>query len=745
MMDIAGVGMKLSSRIIIGALVAGVLLVFVLPPPWSGVLLIITVAAALVVGMGGTQKATARVIPRAYWHGLSHPIMLVIYECVFIIAVALIVYWDFVGIMPEQRVAGYELEWLTSSAQTAYQSLRDYGYLPLWQSYNQFGEPLIESPFSFVLNPISTAPSLIWGSTIGIRISAIVYGVFAGLGGYFLARVLRLGLAARLLLALLMIGKGNMLAMIGTGFFQLGVAQAYFPWVIGAAIATLRQKQRWSVVLLAIMLTLMFWAGNIWYMLPTVFALLALTIAHVLPGQDGRWNGAGLRRMVLAGVFTVGLAAVTLLPIFAHRDFIDRHTPEQAAGTVADLLRVASFLVGSETAFLDSNNPPYTPQFYYSFVVPLWFLLLIFLLLPPVGRFRSFTRSALPQSWRIWGVALFMLIGTFIWGVGGNPLMILLYDVLPGLDRWRFVGRALAVTSFWLALLVVLRLDSLWRLIFDPDWQRAQMPAPALRWVQINLGAALLFLAALAALQVNQSAATYARIQIRDDYEEECLRWLRSQYPDQPLTVQRHGYELTTAFLELNIRQAGIEADYAAVGLPSTLGLIDLTRSPAAFAMSWYDTSGNLIFPEGYEPIIDSPRGPSAPCMYRHPDPLSYAYSISLGRYVTATAEMLDASLTQPITTVQRLPDRIRLFVTPSTIETLIVTIQETAYPGWQVTVDGQPGALESVGGQIGVLIPPGEGVRDIVFAYRPPLFIIGGVITLLTAAVCMVYLLRRR
>lgn len=731
------------SGILIGALLAGVLLVFILPPPWSGALLVIMAAIVALVITVGAKRLLAIMRSLPVWIGKLF-VVRGVYECAFIVAVALVINWGFIGELPTQRVAGRELEWLTSSAQTAYQSLREYGYLPLWQPYNQFGEPLIESPFSFVLNPISTVPSLIWGGTVGIRISAMLYGILAGLGGYFLARVLRLGLAARLLLALLMIGKGNMLAMIGTGFFQLGVAQAYFPWVIGAAIATLRQsRQRWSVVLLAIMLTLMFWAGNIWYMLPTAFALVLLTAAHVMPSRNGRWDSNGLRRMVWAGILTLGLAAATLLPIFAHRDFIDRHNPEQEAGTVTEPLRVASFFVSPEAAILDANQPPYAPQFYFSFVVPLWFLLLIFLLLPPVGRFRPLTRSALPQSWRIWGVALCMVIGTFIWGVGGNPLMILLYDVLPGLDRWRFVGRALAVTSFWLALLVALRVDSLWRLIFDADWQRISMPAPTLRSVQINLGLALLFLAGLAALQVNQAAAGYARITIRNHYEEECLRWLRAQYPNQPLAVQRHGYELTTAFLELNIRQTDIEADYAALGLPSTLGLIDLTRSPAAFAMSWYDNSGEFVFPEGYEPIIDSPRGPHVPCMFRHPNPLSYAYSVPLGRYVTTLAETLDASLTQPITTVQRLPDQIRLFVAPSNIETLIVTVQETAYPGWQVTVDGQPGKLESIGGQIGVLIPPGEGVREIVFAYRPPLFFIGGTITLITAAVCAVYLLR--
>ena len=37
-------------------------------------------------------------------------------------------------------------------------TLRDEGYLPLWQPWLGHGEPAIENPFSFTLNPISSAP-----------------------------------------------------------------------------------------------------------------------------------------------------------------------------------------------------------------------------------------------------------------------------------------------------------------------------------------------------------------------------------------------------------------------------------------------------------------------------------------------------------------------------------------------------------------------------------------------------------
>ena len=69
--------------------------------------------------------------------------------------------------------------------------------------------------------------------------------------------------------------------------------------------------------------------------------------------------------------------------------------------------------------------------------------------------------------------------------------------------------------------------------------------------------------------------------------------------------------------------------------------------------------------------------------------------------------------------------------------------ILESAYSGWEVWVNGTAATLQSVGGQVGVLLPSGEGSYDILFAYRPPLFFAGGIITLVTWITAVGYLLR--
>jgi uncharacterized membrane protein YfhO len=72
-----------------------------------------------------------------------------------------------------------------------------------------------------------------------------------------------------------------------------------------------------------------------------------------------------------------------------------------------------------------------------------------------------------------------------------------------------------------------------------------------------------------------------------------------------------------------------------------------------------------------------------------------------------------------------------------------VLIVQESAYPGWQVRVDGQRVRLEVVDGLVGVAIPRGEATYTVEFVYRPPLVMVGGALSIITALVLMGYLLR--
>ncbi len=295
-------------------------------------------------------------------------------EILIIGIVVWIVTTPFIYADSTHALPGSESEWLTSYAYVAFETLHTEGHIAMWDPWLASGEPLIDNPFSFVINPISIGPSLIYGAILGLHISVILTALVAGLGGWALGRVMGFGPPARIFLALLCIGKGNMPGMIGAGYFQLGVAQAYFPWILAGTIGILRfPDRRWPIVFTALAFALLFWAGNLWYMLPMLMLVGLLTIAgvirvnHVVNRRRINVNWPALRRMALCAVLTAGLCAVTLLPIWINRDRIGGHPSQMDDGPGMDPLQVIGAYFNGDPA-----TAPGPWQFYFTFIMPIW-------------------------------------------------------------------------------------------------------------------------------------------------------------------------------------------------------------------------------------------------------------------------------------------------------------------------------------------------------------------------------------
>jgi len=660
-------------------------------------------------------------------------------ELFVVIGAALLASRYFINLDETRQLPGYESEWLTSSAQFATLSVREYGYIPLWQPWLETGEPLIEGPFSFVLNPVSMWPCLLFGGINGLKLSVAVYAVVAGLGGWALGRVLGFAAPARVFLGLLMIGKGNMHAMIGAGYYQLGVSQAYFPWIIAGAVATLRLRQkRWPIVLTAVAFALMFWAGNLWYTLPMLICLLVLAAMYIFY-MDGRTvDWLAVRRLALAGALTVGLCAITLLPQWAHRDLIGGHPDEIKAGQDVDRLKVIEQYYNGDLSVYNEGRAPGEIHFYYSFVSPLWFILLIFVLFPVGWPLRRL------WLWRLWITGVLMIILFTIWGSGGNPVFVWLYKHSALLRQWRFVGRALAVSSFWLAVLIAIRLDIVWQFVTDPArrqglsfWARLST-----RLLQTAIALVLLVSGGVASREVLLQWYTFTGLWDLKEPDITCVTWLRTQNPYKELYVYRYGYEAITTFLVNKARIHDIEADYFPIAMPSTIKTADLTMTLPEYAIAWVDDERKWMDENNYQMITNSP----APvdehrCLYRKRSTLSYAFVAPLSNF--KENDQISAQDTKPITASRRDPDRVRVWVESASVPQ-VVTVQERAYPGWKVKVDGKPARLESVGGLIGVILPAEDEARwhVIRFSYRPPLLFIGSAITLATMLFCSLYLL---
>lgn len=677
-------------------------------------------------------------------------LLAVLVEVALIVIVTLNATAHFLDPDPNQKLGGYEMEWLTSSASFASLSLERYGYLPLWQPYLSRGEPLIDNAFSFLLNPISAGPTLLYGGNIGIRYSVVLTAILAGLGGWTLGRMMGFGSVGRVLLGVLLAGKGNMLGMIGQGYFQLGTSQAYIPWVLAGTMGILRLKhRRFPIILTAVMFTLMFWAGNIYFLLPTLISMAGLTLTHVvvLRREDkqltAQLDHAALRRLALAGVLTVGLSAITFIPIFAHQGYIGGHPNESGAGTFAALGNVIRMFFDGSRLVYDLGLQPGGQEFYHSFVLPLWFGALMFVLLPPIGRLLY--RPSMPQAWKVWSVGIFMIVFCTLWGSGQNPVIEWIYANVPLVGQWRFVGRMLGIVTFWIAVLAALRVDALWRaFILERSWERI----PVLRSVPgVQTIAAVLIAGAtwIAGVQVVGQWKDYAGpTEYGGFYEDECVEWLREQNPDRYLSAWTLDYGEIEVYLRNNVRHAHIAADFYVIGRSPTLFDGDLTLLLPEYGLPWSDDHRAYLREQGFAPVETSPTPYESfnHCVWRNPDAISYAFTIPLSD-LEAQFETLPPELTTPVLNIAQLPDQIGLSVAGLTTDSLVVTVQEVAYPGWIVEIDGEPAQLESVGRLIGVVVPPGRGQHFVYFAYRPPLVFIGAAITLITWVVCIVYLLR--
>jgi hypothetical protein len=532
------------------------------------------------------------------------------------------------------------------------------------------------------------------------------------------------------------------------------------PYVIGGIIAIFRwSNRRWPVVLTALALALQFLSGNIWYVLPTAVAAVCVG-AVLLIGTGKRWiDVAAFKRLLLAAVFAVGLSAIVAVPVVLQFKQIGRHPDEVDGGWSVSLPDVVQFYFNPDpNQLITIFQPAYNEnsyrlmkeldEFYYSFISPAWFVVLILFVLP-------LYRPVTGRERRVWWVALVLCILATLWGAGGKQPILWLYQNIPALAQWRFVGRALGVATFWLALMIAMRVDNLWRYVRIADWSALLVwQSPKAKYVPFALGGVVLVTTLYAGAQVNDQWYRMNKIvHAIEPKVDRCITWLRQQYPDEPLAVWQQQYINITTYLNNHVRTWSVGADFEMLAQKPTLGSpqLNLNKVRPRFAMLSYADEVRWARGNGYKPMLDSPPASELPhCLYEQENTLSYAYSVSKGLLesqspIETAPTFVDLKAFSTISLVERRDDQVALIVTEPRRERTVVGVQEKAYPGWRVEVDGKPAQIESVGGQIAVVLPVSDQPVQIYFVYEPIQPVIGGLITLLTAAMCALYLLVSR
>jgi hypothetical protein len=244
----------------------------------------------------------------------------------------------------------------------------------------------------------------------------------------------------------------------------------------------------------------------------------------------------------------------------------------------------------------------------------------------------------------------------------------------------------------------------------------------------------------IAAYDVNRQWAAFPVDHLPSFRDTTCVTWLRAQNLETPLVAWRSGYDAIFTFLDNRVRKFNVEVAYTPLPLPSTIGEIERLRftSLPEYAMPWFEPEQERLRAQGYMPVASSPIIDGHRCLWRKADALPYAYTVSIDDMMQLNPDaVLDANLVSPVTALERRPDEIALIAPTNMALPLVLTVQEIAYPGWQVEVAGRPAALEVLGGQIAVR------VHAVYFAFRPPMLYLGAAITLVSCGICVLILLR--
>ncbi len=684
---------------------------------------------------------------------------------------------------PALRPPGLEHERLSGVIIPAQLGLRQYGRIPLWNPYLFTGEPLISNPFNYLFNPFASLPALVFGAVQGTKIAIVLAVLIAGLSAWALARAVGLGALARLAAAILYMCNGQIAGKFNMGHFQLAVSLAWPPLILAGLWWTLTTDRRWPKALAAFAFAMLFFSGNIYYALHTLFSAAVMTLFFVVrlsPTSETRglsplskvfgiraqgWrrldlDRARLRGVVIAGVFAFGLCAVQFLPVWAARAYISHPGDPALSSSTSVEVALAGYLQPHPEWVKLKKDGVLFEGVEYAYVGPL--------ALAALGLPILYLRRRDPDlNWRAPVLSLILFLLMFSWATGTSPLFNWLYAQSSLLAQFRYVGRAHAFGALWLAVMVGLVVDTAWRLAWRAPMQgnmsgsqeRAESaesppgsglePAVSPRFIVEPAGLiARLALTALLALILFAGLGEEHRANSK----------LLTPIPTNPLEV-RNAYNalkarsLTVEYFYLSGLDA-YDAYYAQIknwsliegwwplGLPSEVGPQSaLNLLPRyALVLEGERTGLRYVHNEGYKFLGGYQARHLKVEMYELPDSLPYAFVATRANLGTLRArDRLTASHVEPAAVVVHEIDRITVRAWGEWPGEDLLVVMETNFPGWHVAVDGVPRPVVAVGNYLGVETAFGE--HTYTFWFHPIEFDIGLIVSMTTLLVIIAYL----
>jgi len=340
-----------------------------------------------------------------------------------------------------------------------------HGYLPYWNPYTNYGEPVLANPNFLFFYPTTLLIVLL---PIGFAycLHYILHFVIAALGTYWLARRWQQGRMAALFSASVFMFSGPLLSL--GNFYNHVACAVWIPWALLATDYAVENRRPRSWILLTVVFALQNLAAEPF----TLIATFGLCLAYALyrGGEFPRFfslaNLKLLGAFAAVGLMMLALTSVQFLPSWqllrnSRRGIEGLAFHETAYWSFHPLLLldilIANFFgppldaPSAWTFGLNCRNQPYYPSVFVGFV-PFFFAL--------GGLVLGQDRRRKPAAW----AALFFLVlsmGQF------TPLFALVYLLFPPLELVRFPVKLLIPAFLLLALLAGWGFDALRRATDD--------------------------------------------------------------------------------------------------------------------------------------------------------------------------------------------------------------------------------------------------------------------------------------
>ncbi len=590
-----------------------------------------------------------------------------------------------------------------------------FGEFPLWNPYIRTGQPWIADPFLHNLNPFVTLPILMLGVLDGYKVALFLSFLLAAFGMWWLGKVLGMSAPVRVWVALMYCFTGNAVAKFLQGHYDMVFGYAWIPWIIAALIALVMCRRPLYMLIAAASMALLVVSGNVYYafflllILVPFIVVAPLRIQRSHPRVQYDWMAAAA--LVLTGLLAVGIISVHLLPLLQMQRYLTKATDPQMTGAQT-IGQIFLDFTSKDPERPDAIKTVPREEFYaYIGYFPLAALLLL-----PLALWRG------PKRWAIY--LILALLVTFSWIDIRDMPWHSIYAESSFLQGFRHPPRIIIFSSAIVFALAGLGLDALWRLLWrartaEPETARGRQ---ILSWVGLALVGVALVVSVWDIYSTNRQYVT-----TRDDYAPPWtfMQWLRD-------------HEASPALL-------AYDANHASAVISNGLRYFDLFYGFNDIRRIDGQINSRAVVPKPHYQVKVStdppPTRDAVPLftyenhtLYKLPQSLPYAFVVKNDALMSGASGELQLSDVSPARSVSSTVNTMQIVASGEANSTLVAFA--THYPGWQVTVDGQPQEIQNVSGHLATPLLAGE--HTYVFTFSPSGFWVGLAISLLALAVCV-------